>query len=180
MEDELDNPVPFKVREDIQPAATWADRYWLRSWAYEVSKPAQGPLTITLDQINIALSEKTQFSFDAGPAPQAGQTWELNLPIHLRGYEYVIDSVEVIENGYLFKYHAGNDVPQDSLSLSIAGYSPEQDNSRAVQKETVTEYSKDLIYSTPFPTGQLTVELTVTETVPLPGPWTLTWTPPDK
>jgi len=177
MEDGAGHRVIFKVRTDIQPDNMQGG---VRYWAYEVAKPAQGPLTITLDQINIAVSDTTQFTFDAGTDPQVGQRWELNIPIHLRNYEYVIDSVEVIENGYLFKYHAGNDVPQDSLALSIGGYSPEQDNGRAVQKEILTEYSKDLIYSTPFPTGQLTVELTVTETVPLPGPWTLTWTPPDK
>lgn len=174
MEDGSGNPITFKAREDIQPETMLGG---VRYWAYEIPKPVQGPLTVTLDQINILLSEKTQFSFDAGSAPKAGTKWELNLPVRLRGYEYVIDSVEVIENGYLFNYHTSNDVTQDSLSLNITGYSFEQDNGRTIQKETVTEYSKSLIYSAPFPTGQLTVELIVTETVPLPGPWTLMWTP---
>jgi len=140
----------------------------------------QGPVTITLDRINISLSDKTQFSFDAGPNPQVGQKWELNLPIYLRNSDYVIDSVEVIKDGYLFKYHSGVDVPADSLFLNIVGYSPEQDNNSEVSRETVIEYSKSLTYSAAFPVGKLTVELAVSETVPLQGPWTLTWTPPSK
>lgn len=180
MEDEAGNPVAFQVRDDIEPATTWADRDWVRTWAYEIQKPVQGPVTITLDQINISASDSTQFSFDAGAKPQVGQKWELNLPVNLRNYEYVIDSVEVVEGGYLFKYHSGVDVPQDSLLLNIVGYSAEQDNGRTVWQETVIEYAKSLIYAAPFPAGQLTVELTVNETVPLDGPWTLTWTPPSQ
>jgi hypothetical protein len=180
MEDGLGNPIAFKVREDIQPATTWADRFWVRNWAYEIPKSVKGPVTITLDQINIVLLDKTQFNFDVGPNPQVGQKMEFNLPIHLRSYDYVIDSVAVIENGYLFKYHSGIDVPQDSLSLNIPGYSPEQDNGRTTRQETRIEYSKGLIYSAPFPTGQLTVELTVMETTPLRGPWIVTWIPPGK
>ena len=178
MEDGLGNPVPFKVRDDIQPESN--DRDWGRDWAYEIAKPVHGPVTITLDQVNIAMSETTQLSFDTGPNPQVGQKWELNLPIRLRNYDYVIDSVEMIEGGYLFKYHSGIDVPQDLLLLNIIGSSPEQDNGRTDRRETVIEYSKGLIYSAPPPAGQLTVELTVTESVPIQGPWTLTWTPPRK
>jgi hypothetical protein len=175
MEDGSGNPVPFQVRDDIQPQLN--DRVWARYWAYEIAKPVQGPVTITLDQVNIAVSETTQFTFDAGPNPQMGRKWELNLPIQLRNYEYVIDSVEVIQDGYLFKYHTGIDVPQDSLFLNIVGHSPEQDHGKTDRRETVVEYSKSMIYSAPFPIGRLTVELAITESVPLQGPWTLTWMP---
>ena len=175
MEDGSGNPIAFKVRDDIQPEGN--DRVWGRSWAYEIAKPVQGPVTITLDQVSIAMSETTQFSFDTGPHPQVGQKWELNIRVRLRNYDYVIDSVEMIEGGYIFKYHSRIDVPPDSLFLNIVGYSPEQDNGRTDHRETVIEYSKGLIYSTPFPAGKLTVELAVSESVPLQGPWTLKWTP---
>jgi hypothetical protein len=137
-------------------------------------------LTITLDQINIAVWETTQFKFDAGFNPQVGQKWGMNLPVHLRGYDYVIDSVEAIQDGYLFKYHSGIDVPQDSLLLTVIGSSPDQDHGNVVRQDSVIEYSKSLTYSAPLPSGQITVELTVIESVPLQGPWTLTWTPPSK
>jgi hypothetical protein len=177
IEDGSGKSVDFKVREDIQPENMWSG---VRYWAFEIAKPVQGPLTITLDQVNIAVSETTQFSFDAGSNPQVGQRWELNHPVHLRNYDYVIDSVEAIQDGFLFKYHSGTDVPQGLLFLNIVGSSLEGDHSNVYRRETVIEYSESFTYPAPLPTGQLTVELTCTESVPLQGPWTLTWTPPGK
>lgn len=173
IEDGLGNPVAFKVREDMQPEAGSGGR-WARYWAFEIAKPVRGPLTITQDQVNIGVSDTTQFTFDTGPNPQMGQRWELNLPIHLRNYDYVIDSVEVVENGYLFKFHPSMDVPEEAtLFLDIVGSSPSS-TAEDYTDQTVVEYS--LVYLNP-PTGQLAVELTLMETVQLHGPWTLIWKP---
>jgi len=177
IEDGAGNSVVFKVREDIQPENMLGG---VRYWAYEIAKPVQGPLTITLDQINIALFYKFEFQFDAGANPQIGQKWELNLPVRLGKYEYVMDSVEVIENGYLFKYHSGTDAPQGTaLLFNLIGHTPEQDSSEVRSGETIVTYLEKLTYS-PLPTSQLTVVLTSDETVPLRGPWTLTWSPSNK
>jgi hypothetical protein len=178
IEDGSGKPVTFKVREDIQPENPQGG---VRYWAYEIAKPVQGSLTITLDQINIAKTDTTQFTFDAGSAPQVGQKWDLNLSVHLLKYDYVIDSVEVIKNGYLFKYHSGMDVPDGTSPMfNLIGHTPEQDSSALNSGKTIIEYSEKLTYSPPLPTGQLTVQLTSMETIPLDGPWTLTWTPPNK
>jgi hypothetical protein len=134
-----------------------------------------------LDQVNIAATDKTQITFDAGSNPQVGQTWDINRPIHLRNYDYVIDSVQAIQDGYLFKYHSGLDAPEGvSLDINILGRSPEHSNSSEVNRKTVVEYSDSFTYSALPPIGQLTVELSLTESVPLQGPWTLMWTPPSK
>ena len=116
----------------------------------------------------------------AGADPQQGQKWDLNLTVHLGSYEYVMDSVEVIENGYLFRYHSGTDVPPgESLMFNLIGHTPEQDSSELRSGKTIVEYAEKLVYS-PLPTGQITVDLTSMETFPLQGPWTLTWTPLGK
>jgi hypothetical protein len=180
IEDGQGNPVSFKVRQDIQPASRWGDQYWMRPWAYEIPKPVQGPLTITLDEIKIGVSNTSQFNVDAGSNPQIGQKWEINLPIHLGTYEYVMDSVEMVEGGYLFKYHSGVDVPEgSSLLFNILSTSPEQNASRVNSHKSSVEYSETITYSSP-PTGPLTVELTLYESVPIKGPWKLTWTTPGK
>jgi hypothetical protein len=180
MEDGQGNAVTFKVREDIQPVSPWGDQYWMRTWAFEIPKTVQGPLTITLNKINIGVSNTAQFSIDAGSNPQIGQKWELNLPIHLGAYDYVMDSVEMVEGGYLFQYHSGGDVPEgQALLFNILGTSPEQNAGRENFKGTEVEYSETITYSSP-PTGPLTVELTLYKSVPLQGPWKLTWTPPSK
>jgi hypothetical protein len=180
IEDGLGNPVTFKVREDLQPGMGWGVRYW----AYEVAKPVRGPLKITLDQVSIAATDKSQFTFDVGPDPQAGQKWEINLPIRLRGYDYVVDAVEAVKGGYVFKYHSGNDAPEGvGLLIGIVNVSLEQQNNMQVSSMLVNQgakvvYSDTIIYPAPLPVGALTVELSLTESVPLQGPWTLTWSPP--
>jgi hypothetical protein len=162
----------------MQPESGSGGR-WARYWAFEIKKPVQGPLTITLDQIEIGVFDTTQFKFDAGSNPQMGQKWELDLPVHLREYDYVMDSVEVIKDGYLFKYHSGIDVPEGvSLDINIVGSSLEGSSSQVNGGNTVVEYSGSLTYSVQ-PTGPLIVELTLSETVPLQGPWVLMWMPPN-
>ena len=181
MKDGLGNPVAFTVRDDIRSASTWSDQYWVRPWAYEIQKPVQGPVTITLDEIHIGVTSIGQFKFDTGASPQVGQKWELNLPVRLANYEYVIDSVEKVEGGYLFEYHSGVDVPAgQSLLFNIPGTSPEQNASTLNAQKTMVEYSEKITFSSAPPTGPLTVELSLYQSVPLQGPWILTWTPPGK
>ena len=79
IEDSVGNPVAFQVRADVQPEMGSGVRYW----AFEIAKPVHGPLTITLDQVNIAMFYTFEFQFDAGANPQLGQKWELNLPVQL-------------------------------------------------------------------------------------------------
>jgi hypothetical protein len=179
IEDASGNPVAFKVRDDLQPEAGSGGR-WARYWAFEIAKPVHGPLTITQDQINIGVSSTAQLDFDAGSNPQTGQKWQLNLPVHLGAYEYVMDSVEVVQGGYLFKYHSGVHVPQGlSLWFNIPGTSPEKNASTVNAQGTKVEYSETMTFSS-LPTGPLTVELTLFESVPLKGPWKLTWMPLSK
>ena len=181
MEDGAGKPVDFKVREDIQPENMFSG---VRYWAYEVAKPVRGPVTITLDQVNIAVTETTRFKFDTGLNPQPGQTWQLDLPIQLGQYDYVMDSVEKLEDGYVFRFHSGVDVPEGtSFILDIAGSSQERGPSAAEEDrrpKDVVKYSESITYLVPPPTGQLTVELTLFESIPLHGPWTLTWMPLSK
>jgi hypothetical protein len=181
IEDRDGNSVEFKIRDDIKPVVTWGS---VQYWAYEIAKPVQGPITITLDEINIDTSSTVRFDFDTGPNPQPGQTWKLDLPIHLGRYDYVVDSAEMIQDGYLFRFHSGTNVPEGtSFILDIVGSS--QDRGPTAGEEDrrpkdMVKYSQNITYLVPPPVGQLTVELTLFETVPLKGPWTLTWTPPNK
>lgn len=181
IEDAAGNPVSFKVRDDIKPIVNWGNTHY---WAYEIAKPVQGPLKITLDEINITVTNTVRFNFDAGPNPQIGQEWHLNLPIHLGNYDFIVDTVEMIKDGYVIKFHSGTDIPPGiSFMLDIIGSSPERGPSSAEEDrrdKTVIKYSESITYLAPPPTGQLTIELTLFEIVPLQGPWTLTWAPPGK
>jgi hypothetical protein len=181
IEDGNGNPVVFKIRDDIKPAIAWGSVHY---WAYEIAKPVQGPITITLDEITISTSSTVRFDFDTGPNPLPGRTWQLDLPIHLGRYDYMVDSVEMVEEGYVLRFHSGVDVPEGtSFILDIVGSSQERGPTASEEdrrSKTEVKYSQSITYLAPPPIGQLTVELTLFESIPLQGPWTLTWTPPGQ
>ena len=173
-------PVPFHIRQDIQPEIDWGGVYY---WAYEIPKPITGPLLITLDYVNINQSSTFQFQFDTGPDPQLEQQWELNLPLSLGGYDYIIDQVEMLEKGYLVKWHSGIDVPEGtSFRLSIQNLSPSTtDGTWGMEdrKRDRVNYAKNFLTDEPVPSGILNFELTLYQTIPLSGPWTISWMPPN-
>jgi hypothetical protein len=53
IEDANGNPVTFKPRDDIKPVVAWGSVYY---WAYEIPNSVEVPLTITLDEINISVT----------------------------------------------------------------------------------------------------------------------------
>ena len=181
IEDVNGDPIIFKPRDDIKPLVNWGLVY---NWAYEVPKSTKMPLTIMLDEINVSVTSKVRFDFNAGSKPQVGQVWQLNLPIQLGKYEFIVDTAERIEDGYLFRLHSGMDVPQGtSFILDIVGSSQERGPTAGEEDRRpndIVKYSQNITYLVPPPTGQLTVELMFFETVPLQGPWTLTWMPPNS
>ena len=181
IEDQNGSSVEFTIRDDIKPTVNWGG---VQYWAYEIAKPVNGPITIALDEITILTSDIFRFDFEAGPDPQPGQTWHLDLPMRLGRYDYVMDSVEMIKDGYVFRFHSGTDVPEGtSFMLDIPASSRELGPTAGEEDrrpKDIVKYSQNITYLDPPPTGKLTVELTLFENIPLPGPWKLTWTPPSK
>jgi hypothetical protein len=71
------------------------------------SKPADGPLTIVVEQtiayymplytdLPQATSEELSFAFDVGENPQRGQMWDLNRTFAIAGYEFEIVSAQAV------------------------------------------------------------------------------------
>ena len=178
IEDGDGNPVDFKIRDDIKPVVAAASVHY---WAYEIAKAVPGPLKIILDRIDIVTTSTVQFDLDAGLDPRPGQEWQLDLPLHLGRYDFVVDSVHMIEDGYVVKFHSSTDVPEGtSFLLDIVGSSQERGPNSAKEDRrspTIVKYSENITYLIAPPTGPLTFALTLFETVPLEGPWSLTWTP---
>ncbi|MGE5775511.1 MAG: hypothetical protein ACM33V_04785, partial [Chloroflexota bacterium] len=163
------SPVVFEVREDIRPKIALGDVWY---WAYEVAKPVHGPITIIWGHIAVTKPHTTRFTFDTGPDPKVGQVWQLNLPIHLPQHECVIDTVEMIDHGYLFK-HRG---PRCELEMveNAENYDDAEFN-----WDNSGSWTNFIYHLEPVPTGLLTVEVSADELITF-GPWTLTWTPPNK
>jgi hypothetical protein len=71
------------------------------------SKPADGPLTVVVDQTRAyymplytdppqATAEQLSFTFDAGEAPQHGQKWMLNKIFAIAGYEFEVATAQAV------------------------------------------------------------------------------------
>ncbi|MGB7875382.1 MAG: DUF4179 domain-containing protein [Anaerolineales bacterium] len=164
----------FQPRIDIRPDIEWSR---VNYWAYEIPKPVLGPLKIRLDQVDISTMSTVRFQFDTGPDPQPGQEWSLDLPLRLGEYDIVIDSVKIMQDGYRFKLHTGFGIPKafelnfvDNLSMPGTIYE--------FHSSDKVDYIYNITFLSPLPTGQLTVELMMYQTLPLHGPWVLEWIPP--
>lgn len=79
-------------------------------------KPAPGPLTLVIDQTIAyywpmyvdppqATPEEMTFSFDVGENPQYGQTWELNIPFTIAGFDFQIVSAKAVKFEDVEKHH---------------------------------------------------------------------------
>jgi hypothetical protein len=180
IEDVNGNPVSFKVREDLRPDPDWDVAYY---WAYEIPKSVATPVKITVDRVNISKHDTAQFQFDTGDHPQVMQKWALNLPVKLGAYEFVVDSVTFLGNGYTFNLSSEN-LPEGvtpSIDMIDSSASPFQfDNSSSTENRVSNKvlYTITLTTKSPPPTGNLTVSWSMDESIAQPGPWSLVWTPP--
>lgn len=170
IKDDHGNPVTFEVREDIRPKIALGDVWY---WAYEVAKPVQGPITLIWDHVVVRKPHTTQITFDTGPNPKVGQIWQPNLLIYLPQHECVIDTVEMIDHGYLFKYTGLG----CELDLVDSAGDPNADDGQ--HDWDGPRNISNFIYLDAPPTGLLNVQVSADELISL-GPWTLIWTPPNK
>jgi hypothetical protein len=169
-------PVNYTVRTDIHPAVMWGAVWY---WAYEIPRPVHGPLTWTLASIPIHQEASLQIPLDVGQNPQPGQKWVLNKSVTIGGVDFLLDDIVQEQHGYTIHLHSGVNAPeQASLSISVSGVSADQSNGSLTQLAHEIDYSETILFNTAPPTGALTFLLAQYQIVNLPGPWTLTWSPP--
>ena len=166
--------VSYKSRNDIRPVVRWGAVWY---WAYEIPRPVHGPLTLTLTSIPIHQENSIQIPLDVGQDPQVKQKWELNRTVKLGGYDFVIDDITKVENGYTIHFHTDASVPDLVLNFFVAGVDSTQGGGSSNRQPQEVLYSETINFNSP-PTGNLTILLTLGKITQLPGPWTLIWSPP--
>jgi hypothetical protein len=166
--------VRYKSRYDIRPKVEWGAVWY---WAYEIPKPVNGPLTLTLASVPINQENSIQFPLDVGQDPQLGQKWELYRTVNLRGYDFVIEDIAKVENGYSIRVHTDASVPELSLNFFVAGVDSTQGGGSVIRQTQEVIYNETINFDS-LPSGNLTFLLTLNKIIQLPGPWTLTWSPP--
>jgi hypothetical protein len=174
MTDAAGQSVSYKSRNDIRPAVQWGAVWY---WAYETPKPVNGPLTLTLNSIPIHQENSILIPLNVGQDPQTGQKWELNRTVNLGGFDFVIDNIVSVENGYTIHYHTDASVPELFLGFLVVGVDSTPGGGSVIRQTQEVIYTETINFNSP-PSGNLTFLLTLNKNVWLPGPWTLTWSPP--
>jgi hypothetical protein len=172
--------IPAKPRKDIHPAVEWGGVWY---WAYEIAKPVNGPLTLTLAGISIERTESVRIRLDVGQNPQPGQTWKLTQTVRVDGYDFIVEDVTMVEYGYTIRYLSDksiSDRPDVSFGFEIlAGTSSStrgEESSHPSGKKV--ENIQTILYAGAPPVGELIFSLGLSQFLPLAGPWTLIWSPP--
>jgi hypothetical protein len=78
-------------------------------FAYQVhGKDHAWPLTFTVNSVTATLPDAVTFQFDAGPNPQVGQKWDVNIDVPVAGHVIHVQTIELTEGrtptelGYTF------------------------------------------------------------------------------
>jgi hypothetical protein len=78
-------------------------------FAYQIhGKEYVWPLTFTVNSVTVTLPDAVTFQFDAGPNPQVGQTWAVNIDVPVAGHVIHVQTIELTEGrtptelGYTF------------------------------------------------------------------------------
>jgi hypothetical protein len=161
--------VHFDARYDIQPdvAANGVD------WAYEIRKPVEGPLTITLALIYIQREYRAQFPLDIGQNPQAGQVLDINQAIKLGPYDFMIDKVVLAEKNFSLNFHSDSKTVDGYVSVDL----PSTSSDGGYFYEVHNSYRQVWPYQGLDASGKLNLKFSLSQSDTLKGPWTLTWSP---
>ncbi len=170
-------PVSFFYRPDLMPPSGWAN---VTYWAFEVLKPLDAPLTITLPEISIFTDNTFRFPVNVGAHPAVGQTWQLNQTVQVGGHSFLVEKITLEEHGYTLTLRPLTPLSREDFFLNMT--IEEKDASilseRIRERDGILEVNQTLVFAEP-PTGGLTFTLKLF-VKNLIGPWMLTWSPPSK
>ncbi len=161
-----------KIPDDVDVASNKAGEI---AWAYEIKGKQQAwPLTITVDAINVGLTQgdQFQFDFDAGPNPQTGQEWMLNKDMVLNEYHVALSSVHRLADGYKFTLKA--DPRVTGISIRIDGFNATGGGGGGDDKGN---FSLSKVYEANVPSGELTLTISIQSVLVAAVPLSITWQP---
>ncbi|BBB47415.1 hypothetical protein Pelsub_P0642 [Pelolinea submarina] len=142
------------------------------------TKPAAGPLTLTLDTISAHIITDAGFTVDPGSDPESGQSWTLDQDIEL-GYGYSLRVKQVTYNLPDADYVQLNVRMESESGVTGASLQDPADPMASSEAGDISEagvFTTNLYYPTPLPQDPLSIAVT-SFTVNLPGNWQATWAP---
>lgn len=140
-------------------------------WAFQVAKGFRGPLTISFPVVSVELPVEAFFQVDVGANPAVGQEWEVDEAFRLGGHAVRVVALRRTERGY--ELHFETDMSVSGVSVDALDGVVTGGWGGGFHGQTSAGFE----YEAPVPTGALRFRVT-RMMVSVPGPWTLTWSPP--
>ncbi len=154
-------------------------------WAYKIGSEFKPPLSLLFDITASVPVEGVSFDFDPGPAPQHGQTWDLNQDITINGEkihilkaEYsLLGAAKVDDQSHYFNFTMQSD--ENIVGVAIVDLKEPAmgggGGGGGMPGEKVP-FSSGFGYQGVLPQGPLTFTIVSVE-LNIPGEWVLTWSP---
>jgi hypothetical protein len=141
-----------------------------------------GPLTLRLESVTASVGTEASLSFDPGPNPTPGQSWELNQEIdfgngqrlHISKATY--DLTDGVQAYLSFEMESGTGITYATLFDEAHPLTGMGGGGGGVSLPG--PFISDLYYLEPLPRGLLTVKI-IGISIYLPGRWETVWTPPE-
>lgn len=140
-------------------------------WAYAVLKGFTTPITLSFASVDVEYPADVMVQLNVGANPAVGQEWALEQVLQVAGREVRLVSAARVESGYELRFASQPSI--FGVSIVDVDHAPVGGWGGGSQGEVSAGFE----YAAPAPTGTLRFRITGV-LVSVPGPWTLTWSPP--
>ena len=166
--------VPFDHEDPGKYPEPGEMRYY---WAFKIGNDFTAPVTIYFAMLVSLPADGGSFTFDPGPNPQLGQTWDINQDVTVNNEVIHVLSAEQagIELGF-FQFTMQSDSNIVGASVIDLDHPPLGGGGGGGIPTVGVPFFSGYGYQVPIPEGPLTLTF-INVRLLLPGDWTVTWSP---
>lgn len=144
-------------------------------WSYKLNTSnLSGPVSLDF-VLDAWVSSNATFAFDPGQNQQIGQTWDLNVDMHINEHMVHVISAEYGGNGQ-FTFLMKADPGVVGAELIDLQHPPLFGGGGGGLPEDQVIFVSSLYYGDPIPPGPLTITISALNVL-IPGDWQIEWTP---
>ena len=165
----------FSFLTDLMSPSPWSG---VVSWAIEIYKPIQPPITITLPAIRLSGEDSFTFAIEAGESPQPGQVWAIEQTAQMGGIDFWVEKITLESRGYQVEFHSTQPLSRQDVfcDFSSSSYDSPEIRERFYEKPESITYRQMRTFRGAPPAGRLEFEITCM-VEKMFGPWLLRWSP---
>jgi len=166
--------IPFDYEDPGMFSAPGEMRYY---WAFKIGNNFTAPVTLSFAMLVSLPADGGFFTFDPGPNPQLGQTWDINQDVTVNNEVIHVLSAEQggIEPGF-FMFTMQSDSNIVGASVIDLDHPPLGGGGGGGIPTAGVPFVSGYGYQMPIPEGPLTLTFTNVQLL-LPGDWAVTWSP---